>query len=47
MGTGPLDKTSTGAHGASTAHYVCEHNGCIWDDADRWATVLRHLHAAL
>jgi len=35
------EKTKSGAHRADTAHYVCEHNGCIWDDADRWAAVLK------
>ena len=34
------DKTKGGGHCADTAHYVCEHNGCIWDDADRWGAVL-------
>lgn len=29
------DKTKGGAHKPETAHYVCEHNGCIWDDGDR------------
>ena len=33
------DKTKTGKHQPATAHYVCEHNGCIWDDADRWEAV--------
>lgn len=35
------DKTAAGAHRADTAHYVCEANGCIWDDADRWGAVLK------
>ncbi len=35
------EKTKSGAHRADTAHYVCEHNGCIWDDADRWSAVLK------
>ena len=34
------DKTAAGVHKPQTAHYVCEHNGCIWDDADRWEAVL-------
>ena len=35
------DKTPAGGHLPDTAYYVCEHNGCIWDDADRWAAVLK------
>nr|WP_246346710.1 phage terminase large subunit family protein [Sphingomonas endophytica] len=35
------DKTKAGVHRPETAHYVCEHNGCIWDDADRWGAVLK------
>lgn len=35
------DKTPAGLHQPETAHYICEHNGCIWDDADRWASVLK------
>ena len=35
------DKTKEGVHRPETAHYVCEHNGCIWDDADRWGAVLK------
>ena len=33
------DKTKAGVHRPETAHYVCEHNGCVWDDADRWGAV--------
>ncbi len=33
------DKTSAGTHRPETAHYVCEHNGCIWDDGDRGEAV--------
>jgi phage terminase large subunit GpA-like protein len=33
------DKTKAGVHKPSTAHYVCKHSGCIWDDADRGAAV--------
>ncbi len=29
------DKTKAGVHRPETAHYVCLHNGCIWDDGDR------------
>ena len=33
------DKNKAGGHLPSTAHYVCEHNGCIWDDGDRGEAV--------
>lgn len=33
------EKAPGGTHKPATAHYVCEHNGCIWDDADRWEAV--------
>ncbi|TCP30703.1 phage terminase large subunit family protein [Sphingomonas sp. BK235] len=35
------EKTKAGAHRPDTAHYICEHHGCIWDDADRWGAVLK------
>ncbi|MET0375188.1 MAG: terminase gpA endonuclease subunit, partial [Rhizorhabdus sp.] len=33
------EKTKVGVHRPETAHYVCEHNGCIWDDGDRGEAV--------
>lgn len=33
------EKGKGGTHRPETAHYVCEHNGCIWDDGDRGGAV--------
>lgn len=33
------DKDKAGEHMPQTAHYVCEHCGSIWTDADRWGAV--------
>ncbi|MGJ4961583.1 phage terminase large subunit family protein [Bradyrhizobium sp. HKCCYLRH3061] len=35
------DKAQSGKHLAGTAHYVCEHCGSIWTDADRHDSVAR------